>query len=65
MKNIKKDDYDGIMADAIKEEVKKAIEEGHAEVGLALMLMGVKLGSAIKEKLFGTDEELEIITEKE
>lgn len=65
MKNIKISDYDGIMAEAIKEEAEKALKEGRAELGFAFMLMGVRIGNSIKEKLFGTEEEIEIVTEKE
>lgn len=65
MKKITESDYDNIMVEVIKEDILKAVEEGHEGIALPIMLMGVRIGNNIKEKLFDTDNELEIVSNEE
>ena len=65
MKKITESDYDNIMAEVIKESTLKAVEEGHEDIALPMMLMGFRIGNDIKEKLFDTDNEVEIVSNEE
>ena len=62
---ITKDDFTKIVAEVIKEQTADALEKGNSDVAMALLLMGAKVGTDISTKLFESNEELEVITDKE
>ena len=60
-----KEDFVKVVAEVIKEQTADALEQGSSDIAMALLLTGAKFGTAITDKLFATDENIELVTEKE
>lgn len=63
MKTITREDFVKVVVKAIDRETEEFSEDPKA--GLMVMLMGVSICKKIENELFGNEEEIEIVSEKE
>lgn len=64
MKTITREDFIKAVVKAIDRE-NEEFSDKEPKVGLMVMLMGVSIGHKIENELFGDEEEIEIVSEKE
>jgi len=66
MKQITKEEFNHLILKTVSSEVEEFTKKtGNVTGSMAIMLMGLSIGAKIAEQIFDSENEIEIITDKE